>query len=69
MSIEFNHTIVWSRDSKASAAFVADILALPWQINGLVGFAAASFVWGAKRWRRLNMRIGGMILGAGFRPF
>ena len=29
MSIEFNHTIVWSRDSKASAAFVADILGLP----------------------------------------
>jgi catechol 2,3-dioxygenase-like lactoylglutathione lyase family enzyme len=29
MSVEFNHTIVWSRDSKASAAFVADILGLP----------------------------------------
>jgi len=29
MSIEFNHTIVWSRDSKGSAAFLADILGLP----------------------------------------
>ena len=29
MSVEFNHTIVWSRDSQASAAFLADILGLP----------------------------------------
>ena len=29
MSVEFNHTIVWSRDSKASAAFLADVLGLP----------------------------------------
>lgn len=29
MSIDFNHTIVRSRDSKASAAFLADILGLP----------------------------------------
>lgn len=28
MSIEFNHTIVWSRDSKASATFLASILGL-----------------------------------------
>ncbi|MBI5263518.1 MAG: VOC family protein [Bradyrhizobium sp.] len=28
MSVEFNHTIVWSRDSKASATFLADILNL-----------------------------------------
>src|SRR5215212_3386588 len=40
--------------------------ALPWQINGLVRFAAASFVWGAKRWRRGDIRIGGMIFGAGW---
>ena len=29
MPVEFNHTIVWSKDSKASAAFLADILGLP----------------------------------------
>ena len=29
MSVEFNHTIVWARDSKASAAFLAEILGLP----------------------------------------
>jgi catechol 2,3-dioxygenase-like lactoylglutathione lyase family enzyme len=28
MTVEFNHTIVWSSDSKASAAFLADILGL-----------------------------------------
>jgi hypothetical protein len=28
MSVEFNHTIVWSRDSKASAAFLAGMLGL-----------------------------------------
>ena len=29
MAVEFNHTIVWARDSKASAAFLADVLGLP----------------------------------------
>lgn len=29
MAVEFNHTIVWSRDSKASSAFLASILGLP----------------------------------------
>ena len=29
MSIDFNHTIVRSRDSKASAVFLADMLGLP----------------------------------------
>jgi catechol 2,3-dioxygenase-like lactoylglutathione lyase family enzyme len=29
VSIDFNHTIVWSRDSKASAVFLADMLGLP----------------------------------------
>jgi len=29
MSVEFNHTIVWSSDSKASATFLAGILGLP----------------------------------------
>ena len=29
MAIEFNHTIVWARDSAASAAFLADMLGLP----------------------------------------
>jgi catechol 2,3-dioxygenase-like lactoylglutathione lyase family enzyme len=28
MAIEFNHTIVWARDSQASATFLADILGL-----------------------------------------
>ena len=28
MTVEFNHTIVWSSDSNASAAFLADILGL-----------------------------------------
>ena len=27
--VEFNHTIVWARDSEASAAFMAEILGLP----------------------------------------
>jgi catechol 2,3-dioxygenase-like lactoylglutathione lyase family enzyme len=29
MSVEFNHTIVWSRDSKAAATFLAGMLGLP----------------------------------------
>lgn len=29
MAIEFNHTIVWARDGKASASFLADMLGLP----------------------------------------
>jgi catechol 2,3-dioxygenase-like lactoylglutathione lyase family enzyme len=29
MSVEFNHTIVWSRDSRASAEFCARMLGLP----------------------------------------
>jgi catechol 2,3-dioxygenase-like lactoylglutathione lyase family enzyme len=29
MPVEFNHTIIWSKDSKASASFLADILGLP----------------------------------------
>lgn len=29
MSIDFNHTIVWSRDRAASAAFLAEMLGLP----------------------------------------
>jgi len=29
MTVEFNHTIVWARDSKASAAFLAQMLGLP----------------------------------------
>jgi catechol 2,3-dioxygenase-like lactoylglutathione lyase family enzyme len=29
MSVEFNHTIVWSRDSQASATFLARVLGLP----------------------------------------
>jgi catechol 2,3-dioxygenase-like lactoylglutathione lyase family enzyme len=29
VSVDFNHTIVWSRDSKASAVFLADMLGLP----------------------------------------
>ncbi len=29
MSIEFNHTIIWANDSKASAVFLADVLGLP----------------------------------------
>ena len=29
MAVEFNHTIVWSRDADASATFLADILGLP----------------------------------------
>jgi catechol 2,3-dioxygenase-like lactoylglutathione lyase family enzyme len=29
MPVEFNHTIIWSRDSKASAAFLSNILGLP----------------------------------------
>jgi catechol 2,3-dioxygenase-like lactoylglutathione lyase family enzyme len=28
MAVDFNHTIVWARDSKASAAFLADMLGL-----------------------------------------
>lgn len=29
MPVQFNHTIVWASDSKASAAFLAEILGLP----------------------------------------
>ncbi|MCB1744482.1 MAG: VOC family protein [Gammaproteobacteria bacterium] len=29
MAVAFNHTIVWSRDSAGSAAFLAEILGLP----------------------------------------
>jgi len=29
MGVQFNHTIVWSRDPKAGAAFVAELLGLP----------------------------------------
>jgi len=29
MTVEFNHTIIWARDSKASATFLAAILGLP----------------------------------------
>lgn len=29
MAVEFNHTIVWARDSRASANFMAEILGLP----------------------------------------
>lgn len=29
MAVSFNHTIVYARDSRASAAFLADILGLP----------------------------------------
>jgi catechol 2,3-dioxygenase-like lactoylglutathione lyase family enzyme len=29
MAVEFNHTIVWSHDAKASARFLAGILGLP----------------------------------------
>jgi catechol 2,3-dioxygenase-like lactoylglutathione lyase family enzyme len=29
MAINFNHTIVWARDSEASASFLAEILGLP----------------------------------------
>jgi hypothetical protein len=29
MAVDFNHTIVWAKDSKASAAFLAEILGLP----------------------------------------
>jgi hypothetical protein len=29
MAINFNHTIVWARDSKASATFLTEILGLP----------------------------------------
>src|SRR5271167_415087 len=29
MEVEFNHTIIWARDSKASARFLAEILGLP----------------------------------------
>ena len=29
MAIDFNHTSVWSRDSEASATFLAQILGLP----------------------------------------
>jgi len=29
MTVQLNHTIVWSRDSRAAAAFLADILGLP----------------------------------------
>jgi catechol 2,3-dioxygenase-like lactoylglutathione lyase family enzyme len=29
MSVRFNHTIVWCRDKKRSATFLADVLGLP----------------------------------------
>ena len=29
MAVDFNHTIVWVRDSEASAAFLSEILGLP----------------------------------------
>ena len=29
MAVEFNHTIIWSKDSEASARFLAGILGLP----------------------------------------
>ena len=29
MAVELNHTIIWARDSKSSAAFLAEILGLP----------------------------------------
>ena len=29
MAIDFNHTIVWARDSQASAAFLAEVSGLP----------------------------------------
>lgn len=29
MAVQYNHTIVWSRDAKESARFLADILGLP----------------------------------------
>ena len=29
MAVDFNHTIVWAKDSKASAPFLAEILGLP----------------------------------------
>ena len=29
MAIKFNHTIVWARDSEASATFLSQILGLP----------------------------------------
>ena len=29
MAIEFNHTIIWAHDSKASATFMTEILGLP----------------------------------------
>ena len=29
MAIEFNHTIVWARDSQTSATFLAEVLGLP----------------------------------------
>lgn len=29
MAVDFNHTIIWANDSKASAAFLASILGLP----------------------------------------
>ncbi|MCT7374695.1 VOC family protein [Chelativorans salis] len=29
MAVDFNHTIVWSRDRSASAAFLAEMLGLP----------------------------------------
>ncbi len=29
MAVQFNHTILWARDSKASATFLAEMLGLP----------------------------------------
>jgi hypothetical protein len=44
--------------------------ALPWQINGLVGFSAASFAQaGMKRWQGMIERTGRVIFSAGWRLF
>jgi hypothetical protein len=34
MVINFNHTIVWARDSQASATFLADVWVCPLQSGG-----------------------------------
>jgi catechol 2,3-dioxygenase-like lactoylglutathione lyase family enzyme len=33
MAVEFNHTIIWARESKASATFLAAILGLPGPVS------------------------------------
>ena len=45
MAVDFNHTIVWVRDSEASATFLSEILGLP-----------ASFVMSASDGREINPR-------------